>query len=110
MAAMAQEEDKKRKRVAAADADLAAVGKDLFQFLRRNHFELRISAIARLLIGAPSAELRHVTESVSLHVLVRNLHYEFGSQRFPRQVFTLTPAALPARHALDAVASRGFGL
>ncbi len=42
-----------------------------------------------------------MTEAASLHVIVCDFHHQFGTQRFPRQVLALAPAALPARHAFD---------
>ena len=64
MAAIAHEESSRKEERLGRLARLAAVGKNLCQFLRRNHFELRIGAVAGLLVGAPSAKLRHVTEAV----------------------------------------------
>ena len=87
---------RRRRRVASGSAPC----EDFHQLLRRNHFELAIGAIARLLVGAPSPKMRHVAEAVSLHVLVRDLDHKLGPQRLPRQILALTPAALPARHAL----------
>src|ERR1700677_4314153 len=50
----------------------ALAGEDLHQLLRWNHFELGIRTVARLLVRAPSAKLRHVAEAAALHVLVRH--------------------------------------
>src|SRR5438067_11382307 len=80
-------------------ATLAAGRKNCRQFLRRNYFELGIRAISRLLVGAPSAKLRSVAKSASLHMVIGDFDNQFRSQRFPRQVLTLTPAALATRHA-----------
>src|SRR5215813_12190356 len=76
------------------------MGEDGCQFLGWDHFELGVGAVAGLFVRSPSAELRHVTEAAALHVLVRNFYYEFGPYWFPGQILALTPAALPAGHAL----------
>ena len=41
----------------------AASAKKSRELLRRHHFELRVGAVAGLLVGAPAAELRHVAEA-----------------------------------------------
>src|SRR5271155_2423239 len=74
-----------------------------FQLVRRNDFKLRISAIARLLVGPPLPELRHMTESRPLHMLVRNLDYQLGSERLPGQILAVAPTALTSRHAMRRV-------
>src|SRR6516225_11358430 len=87
-------------------AGSAASRKDRHQLLRWNHFELRVGAVARLLVGAPSSKLRHVTEASSLHMLICDLNHEFRSERFPGQILALTPAALAARHSTAGFATR----
>ena len=42
----------------------------------------------------------HVAESTALHVLVGDFDDEFGTQRLPRKIFALAPAALTAGHAM----------
>ena len=69
--------------------------------MRRNDLELSVGAIAWLLIFSPSAELCGMTESVALHVVVSDFHHQLGPERLPRQILSLTPAALAARHAAD---------
>src|SRR5262249_22360475 len=64
-----------------------------------------IRAIARLLVLPPPAKLSGMAEAVSLHVIVGDLYHQFRTQRFPRQIFALTPAALPPGHAFDSLAS-----
>src|SRR5437870_2711 len=78
----------------------AAAGKDRHQLLRRNHFELGIRAVARLLIGAPPSKVRKVAEAGALHVFVGDFDHQLGPQRLPRQVLALAPAALATRHAM----------
>src|SRR5271168_1924892 len=68
------------------------------QLVRRNDFKLRVSAIARLLVGPPLPELRHMTESSPLHMLVCNFDYQLGSERLPRQILAVAPTALTSRH------------
>src|SRR5215471_8137823 len=85
------------------------MGEDGSQFLGWDHFELGVGAVAGLFVRSPSAELRHVTEAAALHVLVRNFYYEFGPHWFPGQILALTPAALPARHALRNSGFIGLG-
>ncbi len=76
------------------------VAKNRHQFLRRNYFELSVGAVARFFVGAPPSKLGHVTEAGALHVFIGNFNYKFGAQWLPRQILTLTPAALPSRHSL----------
>src|SRR6202042_2032672 len=83
----------------------AAGGKDRRQLLRRDDFELRIGAVAGLLVRAPPSKMRHVTEAGSLHVLVSDFDHELGSQRLPRQILALAPAALATGHAMFAFTS-----
>jgi hypothetical protein len=63
---------------------LATGGENRFQLLRRNDFELGIGAVAGLFVRSPSAELRRMTESASLHMVVSDFHHQLGSQWFPR--------------------------
>src|SRR5689334_8479828 len=81
---------------------LAAGGKNSRQLHRWNHFELRVGALLRRFVEPPSPELRHVTETSALHVLVGNFDDQFGAQRLPRKVLALAPAALAARHSMSA--------
>ena len=74
-----------------------------FQLVRRNDFKLRVSAIARLLVGTPLPELRHMTESRPLHMLVCNFDYQLGSERLPRQILAVAPTALTSRHPMRCV-------
>src|SRR5213593_2842244 len=76
-----------------------AAGEDRHQLLWRNHFELSIGTVARLLVRAPSSKMRHVTKAGSLHMLVSHFDHQFGPQRLPREVLALAPAALAAWHA-----------
>src|SRR5262249_50293284 len=62
--------------------------------------ELRVRAILRRFVRAPSTKLRRVTKARSLHVIVRDLHDELGAEWLPREVLVLAPAALRPRHAL----------
>ena len=50
---------------------------DCREFLGRHDFQSRIRAIGGLLVRPPSAEMRHMTEAVALHVLVGNFDDEF---------------------------------
>src|SRR5262249_2037225 len=52
-----------------------------------------------LLIRAPSPKLRGMSKATALHMIVRHLDHQFGSQRLPRQVLSLTPTALRAGNA-----------
>src|SRR5437763_15222314 len=83
----------------ARESALAAASENFHQLLRRHDFELRIRAVARLLIAAPSSEVRHVAKTRALHVLVGDSDDQLGPQRSPRQVPASAPAALAARHA-----------
>src|ERR1700716_320049 len=99
MAGITQEKSREQGLIGAG---LATRGKNRCQLLRWNDFELGVGAVAGLFVRSPSAELRCMTEAASLHVVVSDLHHQLGSQRFPRQVFALTPSALTAGHASDA--------
>jgi hypothetical protein len=54
------------------------------QLFGRNDFKLGIRTVAGLLVRAPSAKLRGVTEAVTLHVVVSDFDDQFGTQRLPR--------------------------
>src|SRR5260370_10282935 len=92
-----------RRANGARSASSAARSKNRHQLLRRNDFALGIRAVARFLVDAPSAKLRHVPESRPLHVFVGDLHHQLRPQRLPRQVLALAPAALPSRHPLPSL-------
>ena len=66
--------------------------------MRRHDLELLERAVGRLLVGSPSTELRRVTEAISLHVVVGDFNHQLRTQRFPREVLPLAPAALPTWH------------
>ncbi len=87
--------------------DLSTRREDGHEFLWGNNFQLGVGAVARLLVEAPAAKLRHVAEARTLHVFVRNLEDQLGPQRLPGQVFALAPAALTAGHALVCFAKLG---
>ena len=57
----------------------AAAGENHRQLFRRNHFELVIGAVARLLVRAPSTKLRCMTETIALHVIVSDFDDQFGT-------------------------------
>src|ERR1051325_4446105 len=78
---------------------LTSTSENRLQFFRRDHFELIVGAIPRLLIGAPSAKLRCVTKSVALHMIIRNFDDQLRTQRLPGQILTRAPAALAPGHA-----------
>src|SRR6185369_5790382 len=73
---------------------------NLRQLLRRNHLELLVGAILWLLVRTPATELRGVTEAIALHVIVRNLEHQLGTNRLPRQIFAATPATLATGHPM----------
>src|SRR5579863_9133212 len=81
---------------------------DRCQLLWRDDLQLIIGTVRRLLIRAPSAELRGVTKPVPLHVVVGHFDDQFRTQWFPRQILALTPAALAARHPLGLLALGTF--
>src|SRR6185369_4700169 len=76
------------------------LGEDLGQLLWRHNFELRVSAIARLLVRPPPSKLRDMAKAAALHVVISDFDYKLGPQRLPGQIFALAPSALAARHAL----------
>ena len=59
-------------------------GENRGQLVRRNHFELGISAVGRFLVHTPPSKMRHVPEAGALHVLVSDFGHELGPQRLPR--------------------------
>src|SRR4051812_20583508 len=87
--------------MAAAAARLTSAREDFGQLLRCDDLELREGAVARLLVGAPPSKLRGVPETTALHVVVGNLDHQLRTQRLPRKVLALAPAAHPTGHALS---------
>src|SRR5262245_17481147 len=74
---------------------------DRRQLQRGYDFQLCVGAILRALICPPPAEMRHVAEATSLHVLVRDLHHQLDPQRLPRKILAHAPATLHPRHTLS---------
>ena len=75
MAGMEQESNSCKKGEKKLTFDSATLRENRRQLLRRNHLKLRIRAVAGLLVLAPSAELRRMTEPVPLHVIVSDFHH-----------------------------------
>src|ERR1700677_2982364 len=75
--------------------------------MRWNHFELRVGAIARLLVRPPSSEVRHVPEARALHMFVSYFHHQVSSYRLPGKILALTPPAHSAGHPLSRFAIAG---
>src|SRR4051812_23057799 len=82
---------------------LSAGREDLRQLLRRHNLELLVGAILRFLVCAPATELRSVTETIALHVIVGDLEHELGTHRLPRQILAAAPATLTTRHPMRRV-------
>jgi hypothetical protein len=61
------------------DGRLAGAAENCHQLLRRYYFQLRVGAVLRMLVGAPSAKLRHVAEAIALHMLVSHFDNQFRS-------------------------------
>src|SRR5258708_22761737 len=78
----------------------AAARENLHQFLRGNDLELTVGAVARLLVGAPSAKMRGMTKPGALHVLVSDFNHKLRAQWLPGQVLALAPAALASWHPM----------
>src|SRR5215475_9243531 len=57
----------------------ATVGENHRQLFGRDDFELGIRAVAWLLVRAPPAKLRCVTEAVALHMVVSDFDHQFGT-------------------------------
>src|SRR5256885_6603922 len=87
--------------------ELASRSKNRGQLLRCNHFQLSVRTVARLFVGPPPAKLRRMAKAITLHVLVRNFHYQFRAQRLPGQIFSLAPPALSSGHSLPRLAVGG---
>src|SRR5579883_797192 len=77
----------------------AGGAKNRGEFVRRYDFQLLVGAVLRLLIEAPSPELRGVAEASALHVLIGDFHDQFRTQRLPGKILAAAPAALRAGHA-----------
>ena len=75
-------------------------GEDLGEFIWRHNFQLRIRAIARLLVQTPSSKVGGVAETAALHVIVFDFSHQLGAKGLPRQILALTPAAPAAGYAL----------
>src|SRR5277367_2325029 len=93
----------RRRNLLEQSASLEVSSENRFQLVRRNDFKLRVGAIARLLVGPPLPELRHMAESRSLHMLICNLNYQLGTERLPRQILAVAPTALTSRHPMRRV-------
>src|SRR5271168_2750079 len=78
-------------------------GENSSQLVRRDNLKLRVGPIARAFVSAPPPELRHMTEASALHMLVRDLDYQFGPERRPRKILAVTPTALASRHPMRRV-------
>src|SRR4051812_140543 len=94
----------------SVEGELSAGREDLTQFLRRGDIQLRISTIRRRLVHSPPPKLGGMAEAVALHVIVCDFDNELWTERFPRQIFALTPATLPSRHPMSGFFRRGFEL
>src|SRR5579872_4757203 len=70
-------------RMPTRQARMPALLKDRGQLVWWDDFELAVSAVFRDFVGAPAAELRHVTEAIALHVLVGDLDHQFWPKRLP---------------------------
>src|SRR4029079_2856615 len=92
--------DLQKNLTTLGNSALAPARENRLQFFGRDHFELIVGAVLRFLVGAPSAKLRGMTESVALHMIIRNFDHQLRTQRLPGQTFTRAPAALAARHAI----------
>src|SRR5271156_1705547 len=93
----------RRRNLLEQSASLEVSRENRFQLVRRNAFKLRVGAIARLLVGPPLPELRHMAESRSLHMLICNLNYQLGTERLPRQILAVAPTALTSGHSMRCV-------
>src|SRR5438045_7985049 len=88
-------------------ASASSVAKNRLDLMRRHDLQLRKRAVAWLLVQPPATKLRSVSKTISLHVVVSHFDHQLRSQRFPRQIFTLTPATLRTRNAIEFI-SRPF--
>src|SRR5687768_17693672 len=71
---------------------------NLGKLVRRNDFELLVSAVLRLLVVAPAQESCRMAESIALHMVVLHLAHAHSLHRLPRQILAGAPAAVAARH------------
>src|SRR6476660_267168 len=98
--------DLQKNLTTLGNSALAPARENRLQFFGRDHFELIVGAIPWLLVGAPSAKLRGVTESIALHMIIRNFDHQLRTQRLPGQILTRTPAALAPWHAIIGLSVR----
>ncbi len=82
---------------------LPSLGEDGLQFFGRDNFKLSEVAGSWFAVGAPPAEVGHMPEASALHMLVRDLNYQFWTERLPGKILALAPAAFAAGHAMFAV-------
>ena len=66
-----------------ANRFLTVSREDLRQLVRRHDLQLIERALVRTLVGAPPAELRRVSKAIPLHVIVRDLNHQLGTERLP---------------------------
>src|SRR5271154_5980391 len=93
----------RRRNLLEQSVSMEVARENRFQLVRRNDLKLRVGAIARLLVGPPLPELRHMTESRPLHMLVCNFDHQLGSERLPGQILAVAPTALTSRHPMRCV-------
>src|SRR5690349_24799468 len=86
---------------------LTTLPENLDDLVWGDYLKLLIGAVFRLLVRPPPAELCGVTEAVTLHVVIRDLHDQLWTQGLPREVLPGTPAALATGHATDSLLGIG---
>src|SRR4029077_7220450 len=72
---------------------------DLLQLVRRDGFQLIVSAVCRLLILPPAHKRGGVPEAIALQVVVFHFADAFDAERLPREIFSSAPTALAPWHA-----------
>src|SRR5438270_351980 len=82
----------------AASAIRADRAEDLRELVQSRDLELRVVAVDRRLVHAPSDENRGMAKPRPLHVVVLHFADALDPERLPRQVFAGAPAALAAGH------------
>src|SRR2546423_15179005 len=89
---------------------LTSGGENRGELVRRYDLQLIERASARRLVAAPATELSSMSKPVALHMIVRNFDDQLRTDRLPRQVLSLAPTTLSARHPMRLTIRLGMRL
>src|SRR5215468_1161846 len=85
----------------AARLTTVARAEDAVQLVGGGDFQLIVAAVLRALVWTPAPELRGMSESSPLHVIVRDLTDALRPERLPAQIFPAVPPAGRTRQPLS---------